>query len=134
MHRLRSLSPVVVILISLCLSAWSGVMAQEAEPAPVFPVPGRVTVVDIGSDKCLPCQLMAKMMTELGAAYQGRAAFIFIDVWKHREVMDECGIDRMPTQIFYDQEGEEVFRHEGFMTKKAIVEKLEKLGIEKIAP
>ena len=48
MHRLRSLSPVVVILISLCLSAWSGVMAQEAEPAPVFPAPGLVTVVDIG--------------------------------------------------------------------------------------
>jgi thioredoxin 1 len=133
MHRVRSLLRIVVILISLFLSTCSGVMAQEAEPAPVFPVPGRVTVVDIGSEKCLPCQMMAKMMTELGAAYQGRAAFIFIDVWKHREVMEEYGVDRMPTQIFYDQEGEEVFRHEGFMTRKAIVEKLEKLGIEKIA-
>ena len=90
--------------------------------------------MDIGSEKCLPCQLMAKMMRELAAAYQGRAAFMFIDVWKHREVMDECGIDRMPTQIFYDQEGEEFFRHEGFMTKKAIVEKLEQLGIKKAVP
>jgi thioredoxin 1 len=91
-------------------------------------------VVDIGTEKCVPCQLMAKMMTELGVAYRGRAAFVFIDVWKHREVMEVYGIDRMPTQIFYDQEGEEVFRHEGFMTKRAIIEKLEKLGIEKIAP
>ncbi len=134
MHKLRSLLPVAMMLVSLCLSAWSGVMAQEAETAPVFPIPGRVTVVDIGTDKCLPCQLMAKMMTDLGAVYGSRAAFIFIDVWKHREVMEECEIDRMPTQIFYDQEGEEVFRHEGFMTKKAIVEKLEKLGVEKTAP
>jgi thioredoxin 1 len=134
MHKLRSLSPVAVTLISLCLSAWSLAIAQETERVPVFPVLGRVTVVDIGSEKCLPCQLMAKMMTELGAAYQGRAAFVFIDVWKHREVMEEYGIDRMPTQIFYDQEGEEIFRHEGFMAKKAIVEKLEQLGIKKIVP
>jgi thioredoxin 1 len=129
-----TLLAVAIPLMSLCLSARSGAMAQEAERLPVFPVPGRVTVVDIGSEKCLPCQLMAKMMPELGAAYQDRAAFVFIDVWKHREVMDECGIDRMPTQIFYDQEGEEIFRHEGFMAKKAIVEKLEQLGIKKIVP
>lgn len=134
MHRVRSLLPVAVMLVSLGLLVGSGAMAQETEPAPAFPVPGRVTVVDIGTVKCLPCQLMAKMMTELEAVYGKRAAFIFIDVWKHREVMEECEIDRMPTQIFYDQEGEEVFRHEGFMTKKAIVEKLEKLGIEKIVP
>jgi len=48
--------------------------------------------------------------------------------------MEEYGIDRMPTQIFYDQEGQEGFRHEGFMAKKAIVEKLEQLGIKKIVP
>lgn len=48
--------------------------------------------------------------------------------------MEEYEIDRMRTQIFYDQEGEEAFRHEGFMTKKAIMERLEKLGIEKITP
>lgn len=134
MHRVRSLLPIAVMLVSLCLSAGSGPMAQETEPAPAFPVPGRVTVVDIGTDKCLPCRLMAKMMTDLGAAYGSRAAFIFFNVLKHREVLDECEIDRMPTQIFYDKEGEEVFRHEGFMTKKAIMEKLEKLGIEKITP
>lgn len=109
-------------------------MAQEAEPAPVFPVPGRVTVVDIGTEKCLPCQLMVKMMRELGAAYGDRAAFIFIDVWKHREVLDEYEIDRMPTQIFYDPEGEEVFRHGGFMTRKAVVEKVEQLLGQKLAP
>ncbi len=67
-----------------------------------------------------------------GGVYGSRAAFIFISVLKHREVLDECAIDGMPTQIFYDKEGEEVFRHEGFTTKMAIVEKLEKLGVEKI--
>lgn len=134
MLKLHSLLLIVAMLISIILSARSGMTAQDSEPAPVFPVPGRVTVVDIGTDKCLPCQMMIKIMTDLGAGYGNRAAFIFVDVWKHREVMEEYEIDRMPTQIFYDQKGEEAFRHEGFMTKKAIMEKLEKLGIEKIAP
>jgi thioredoxin 1 len=139
MNRLKCLSGVTLLvvavqMISLCISAWSCAMAQENEPVPVFPAPGLVTVVDIGSEKCLPCQMMVSMMRELGKEYQNPAAFLFIDVWKHCEVMEEYGIDRMPTQIFYDQEGEEVFRHQGFMTRKAIVEKLVQLGIKKIVP
>jgi thioredoxin 1 len=139
MNRPRFLSVITLLLVavpltSLWLSTWSCAMAKDSDSVPVFPAPGRVTVVDIGSEKCLPCQMMASMMRELGKEYKGRAAIIFIDVWKHREVMEEYGIDRMPTQIFYDQAGQEVFRHEGFMEKKAIVEKLEQLGIKKIVP
>jgi thioredoxin 1 len=139
MSRLRSLSGITLLvfalpLLSFWLSIWSCAMDQDSDSVPVFPAPGQVTVVDIGSEKCLPCQLMASMIRELGKEYQDRAAFLFIDVWKHREVMEEYGIDRMPTQIFYDQQGQEVFRHEGFMAKKAIVEKLEQLGIKKIVP
>ena len=35
------------------------------------------------------------------------------------------------TPIFYDKEGKEVHRHEGFFDKASIVAKLEQLGVKK---
>ena len=39
-------------------------------------------------------------------------------------------IRSIPTQIFYDREGKEVYRHEGFFDKASIVAKLEQLGVK----
>jgi thioredoxin 1 len=35
----------------------------------------------------------------------------------------------MPTQIFFDAEGNEFWRHEGFLAKETIVEKLREMGV-----
>ena len=53
----------------------------------------------------------------------------FIDVWEHKDQARRFGIQSIPTQIFYDAGGKEVYRHIGFMDKKQIVEILEKLGV-----
>ena len=90
-------------------------------PIPEVPVKGMVTMVDIGADKCIPCKMMAPIMKELEEEYKGKAAIIFIDVWKNREQGPRFGIRAIPTQIFYDKDGKEVQRHEGFMDKKSIV-------------
>lgn len=39
------------------------------------------------------------------------------------------GIRVIPTQIFYDKTGEEIYRHEGFKNEKDIVTQLKKLGV-----
>jgi thioredoxin 1 len=97
---------------------------------PEVPVKGMVTMLDLGADKCIPCKMMAPIMKELEAEYQGKAAIIFIDVWKHPEQAKDFRVRAIPTQIFYDKDGKEVQRHEGFMDKKAIVAVLEKLGVK----
>lgn len=38
------------------------------------------------------------------------------------------GIDAIPTQIFFDKEGKEVFRHTGFFPQEQIEKKLSELG------
>lgn len=96
---------------------------------PPVPTPGRVTMVDLGADKCIPCKMMAPILEELRNEYDGRASIIFIDVWKHREQAQRFGIRAIPTQIFYDKEGKEVGRHVGFMDKKSIVEMFKTLGV-----
>jgi thioredoxin 1 len=114
----------------------AGVSCSANEPAAVsgsdVPVKGKVTMVDIGAKECIPCKMMAPIMEELEKEYHesGRAAIIFIDVWKNRAEGMKFGIRTIPTQIFFDKEGKEVSRHEGFMKKQEIVAMLEKLGVE----
>lgn len=101
-----------------------------AEPIPQVPVKDMVTMVDIGAKKCIPCKMMAPIMAELEKEYKDRAAIIFIDVWENPNEGRKFGIQTIPTQIFYDKAGKEVWRHVGFLDKKAIVAMLEKLGVK----
>ena len=36
----------------------------------------------------------------------------------------------IPTQVFYDKNGAEVWRHEGFLPKDQIVAKFQELGVK----
>lgn len=101
-----------------------------AGPNKEVPVKGMVTLVDLGANACIPCKLMAPIMTKLEKDYQGKAAIVFIDVWKFPEQAKPFNIQVIPTQIFYDKTGQEVSRHEGFMSEKDIVSQLKKMGIK----
>ena len=93
-----------------------------------IPVPGLVTMVDLGAKKCIPCKMMALILAELEKKYEDRAAIVFIDVWENPNAGKEFGISTIPTQIFYDDNGKEVLRHVGFYDKAGIVAELQKLG------
>jgi thioredoxin 1 len=94
------------------------------------PVKGMVTMLDLGATECVPCKMMAPIMEKMEKKYQGKAAIIFIDVWKNRDQVSRFGIRAIPTQIFYDADGREVSRHVGFMSEAAIVEQLTKMGVQ----
>jgi thioredoxin 1 len=74
--------------------------------------------------------MMAPILEELKEEYTDRAAIIFIDVWVNPDAGRQFGIRAIPTQIFFDAEGKEVGRHEGFLDKASIVAELQKLGVE----
>jgi thioredoxin 1 len=98
-----------------------------------LPVKGMVTMIDLGATECIPCKMMAPILEKLEPAYRDRAVIAFIDVWKHREQAPRFGIRAIPTQVFFDADGKEVYRHQGFMSENAIVEQLTKMGVEKPA-
>jgi thioredoxin 1 len=120
----------LLAVLSLCARVCPLYAIEGPVAIPEVPVKGMVTMLDIGADKCIPCKMMAPIMKELEEEYQGKAAIIFIDVWKHPEQGPKFRIRAIPTQIFYDKDGKETQRHEGFMDKKAIVAVLEKLGVK----
>ncbi|WP_028581477.1 thioredoxin family protein [Desulfogranum japonicum] len=102
----------------------------KAESLPQVPVPGLVTMVDLGAKKCIPCKMMAPIIEELAREYEGRAAVIFIDVWENTDVPSKFGIRTIPTQIFYNAQGKEISRHEGFLDKESIVGIFTELGVK----
>ncbi len=95
-----------------------------------LPVKGMVTMIDLGATECIPCKMMAPILKKLEAAYKGKAVIVFIDVWLHKEQASRFGIRAIPTQIFFDASGKEVYRHVGFMDEKAIIDRLTQMGVE----
>jgi thioredoxin 1 len=87
-------------------------------------------LVDLGSTTCIPCKMMAPILEGLKTEYRGRLVVDVIDVQKERETMKGYGIRVIPTQVFFDSNGQERFRHEGFMSKEAILDKWKELGVD----
>lgn len=95
-------------------------------------VKGTPKLLDLGADKCIPCKAMAPILEELKNDYNGVLDVEFIDVWKpeNQQAAASYGIKSIPTQIFFDPEGNELWRHVGFISKEDILNKWKDLGYE----
>ncbi|MGD9780688.1 MAG: thioredoxin family protein [Kiritimatiellia bacterium] len=87
-------------------------------------------LVDLGADKCIPCKMMAPILEELKTTYAGQLEVEFIDVWKNEGAGEAYGVRVIPLQIFFDANGKELFRHEGFYAKADILAKWKELGFK----
>jgi thioredoxin 1 len=104
--------------------------AAQAAEAREIPAKGMITMVDLGAKKCVPCKMMMPVMEKIEKTYQGKAVIHFFDVWEDREPATRFGIQGIPTQIFFDKDAKEVYRHVGFMSEEAIVSQLAKMGVK----
>jgi thioredoxin 1 len=95
-----------------------------------IPAKGTVTMIDLGAKACVPCKMMAPIMEKMEKQYAGKAVIHFYDVWKDREPAIRFKIRVIPTQIFFDKDAKEVYRHEGFMSESDIVSQLTKMGVK----
>lgn len=91
-------------------------------------------LLDLGAGKCIPCKKMAPILEELKKEYAGAMEVVFIDVWQNPRVALQYGIEAIPTQIFFDASGRELFRHEGFYSKEEILAKWKELGVSLSKP
>jgi thioredoxin 1 len=101
--------------------------APEASPTAAAALP---RLVDLGSTTCIPCKEMAPILDELKTELKGKVEVEFINVTENMAAADEYKISVIPTQVFLDKDGKEVFRHEGFFPKADILAQLEKMGVK----
>ena len=101
-------------------------------PTPVTTQPRQapVRLIDLGADRCIPCKMMAPILEQLRHEYAGRLQVDFYDVWKNPAYVTQYGVRTIPTQIFCNAEGKELWRHEGFLSKEDILNKWKELGVD----
>jgi thioredoxin 1 len=117
---------ILLLLIPFAFACPTALSASKDQ----VPVRGMVTMIDLGAGKCIPCKMMAPILVKLEREYAGRAAIVFLDVWEDRGPAYRFGIRTIPTQIFFDRKGTEVYRHEGFLSEEAIVRQLKIMGVK----
>jgi len=129
--RYRLLLTLIGSVLLLALTTGILPAAEQTSDFSSIPVKEMVTMIDLGAKSCIPCKMMAPIMEKIDKVYDGKAAIVFIDVWKHREQAKRFGIRTIPTQIFFDPDGKEVYRHVGFMAEEDIIAQLEKMGVKR---
>ena len=100
-------------------------------PAPAPTAKGSVAslprLLDLGSTTCIPCKELAPILDQLKVELRGKVDVEFIDITKDPKAADTYAISVIPTQVFFDGQGKELFRHEGFIPKADILAKLHEL-------
>ena len=90
-----------------------------------------ITFVELGSVKCIPCKKMQPVMKAIEEKYGDQIEVVFYDVWipEQSKYAEEYDIRLIPTQVFLDKDGNEIFRHEGFFPEESIDKFLREQGL-----
>jgi thioredoxin 1 len=93
----------------------------------------KVTFVELGSVKCIPCKMMQPIMKDIEKEYGSQVDVVFYDVWtdEGKPFAEKYRIRAIPTQVFLGPDGKEFFRHEGYYPKDEIVKVLKTKGVGK---
>lgn len=88
---------------------------------------GKPYFLELGAESCRSCQIMGNMLFQVKKENPLYNIY-FINVKREREVAQKLQIRMIPTQIIYDKEGKEVYRHIGVLGTGELNELFEKYG------
>ncbi|MDD3427423.1 MAG: thioredoxin family protein [Caldisericia bacterium] len=91
---------------------------------------GLPKLIDLGTTSCVPCQMMIPVLEELRRDYKGKLIVEFINTAENPSKAQQYGISVIPTQIFFDKNGKEIFRHTGYFSTQEIIDVFKEKGIE----
>ncbi|MBC8367724.1 thioredoxin family protein [bacterium] len=89
-------------------------------------------LLDLGSTTCITCKKMTPILEELSQTFADQLLVEFIDVRANPEAGEGYNLRLIPTQIFFDRQGRELYRHEGFMGRDDILSTWRDLGLDLI--
>ncbi|RKZ09248.1 thioredoxin [Candidatus Fermentibacteria bacterium] len=121
-----------VIIVLVCLLAVAAILAgknQESADTTAGSVDSDLPrLLDLGSHSCTPCQMMVPELEAVSEDYAGVVNVDFIDVNENPNAARSYSIRLIPTQIIFDARGNELFRHEGYMSREDMTAKLVEFG------
>jgi len=90
---------------------------------------GKPMIVDFGSNSCIPCRQLRPVLQKIRKDYTGKLEVLIIDIRNNQKLASDYQIQVIPTVVFFDPAGKEIFRHQGFMSEEKIKEQLAKMGV-----
>ena len=92
----------------------------------------KVTFIELGSVRCIPCRKMVPVLESIEAKYPEDVTVIFHDVWtpQGKPFAKQFGINTIPTQVFLDKNGVEYFRHVGYYPEEEVIKILKQKGVK----
>ena len=92
----------------------------------------KVTFIELGSVRCIPCQKMQPVMKAVEEKYGDQVKVVFHDVWtpEGKPFGTKYGIEAIPTQVFLDENGKEFSRHVGYFPEEELVKVLKEKGVK----
>ena len=128
--RLKLIIVSAVLITSFTLLSLSVDFRNAVAQEPADAV--KVTFVEIGAARCIPCKMMQPIMKEIAEEYKGQVNVVFHDVWTPQGKIDgmKYNIRVIPTQVFLDKNGKEYYRHEGYFPKEELVKVLKMQGVK----
>ncbi len=87
-------------------------------------------MLEFGSTTCVPCKMMEPVLQALQAKYKDKLSAEFYNVELRGDIANSFKVSTIPTQVFLDPNGKELFRNNGYFPEEDIVKKWAELGYQ----
>lgn len=115
----------VVLLFAFAMASFAQTASSTPQSAKKLP-----RLVDFGSKQCRACKAMEPVLETCKEKYADKFTTEFIDVWQpeNQTLAKANNIQSIPTQVFFNEDNKELFRHTGFISAEDILAKWSELG------
>jgi thioredoxin len=126
---IRTLGQRVDITVS---ATWVKQQAALAKDNPLDKVRsnGKPTLAVFSAASCCGPDKMLPVLDSLKSQYAKAVNITYLEARKEQILASRHNVNSIPTQIFFDKAGKEVFRHTGFFSKDQISNKLVEIGVK----
>ncbi len=77
---------------------------------------GRPSIIELGTKTCPYCKALYPIMGKLSTEFKGRMNVLIVDLEDQQNVARRYDVSAVPVILFYDAQGKQVHRFEGFMS------------------
>jgi len=128
---------VIILLAGMLVNGCARNASQDNKPKATNEIKKetinyKVTFIELGSVRCIPCQQMQSVMKSIEKKYGNQVKVVFHDVWtpEGKPFGKQFGIEAIPTQVFLDEKGKEFSRHVGFFPEEELIKVLQSKGVK----
>lgn len=93
------------------------------------PVPGVITLIQAGYERCGFCTVMEGSIEYVAEAFKNNLAVRYVDVLHDVAFRKKYDVDAAPAQLIFGADGKLLVRHIGFCTRAELLDMLKGAGV-----